>query len=87
MRGKALLVVGLAVGYVLGARAGLYEVANVKVHPTGSITVYTGTTDAKSSATTIIPTGATFSTDGLTTVDESAVKVVPRSSPAKKKKK
>jgi carbon-monoxide dehydrogenase large subunit len=27
----------------LGARAGLYEVANVKVHPTGSITVYTGT--------------------------------------------
>ncbi len=27
----------------LGARAGLYEVANVKVHPTGSVTVYTGT--------------------------------------------
>ncbi|MBN8910309.1 MAG: molybdopterin-dependent oxidoreductase, partial [Rhodospirillales bacterium] len=27
----------------LGARAGLYEVANVKVHPTGSITVYNGT--------------------------------------------
>ncbi len=27
----------------LGARAGLYEVANVRVHPTGSISVFTGT--------------------------------------------
>ncbi|WP_431285366.1 xanthine dehydrogenase family protein molybdopterin-binding subunit [Humitalea sp. 24SJ18S-53] len=27
----------------LGARAGLYEVANIRVHPTGSITVFTGT--------------------------------------------
>ena len=27
----------------LGARAGLYEVANIQVHPTGSVTVYTGT--------------------------------------------
>ena len=27
----------------LGARAGLYEVANVRVNPTGSVTVYTGT--------------------------------------------
>ena len=27
----------------LGARAGLYEVANIRVHPTGSVTVYTGT--------------------------------------------
>ncbi len=27
----------------LGARAGLYEVANVRVHPTGSVTVFTGT--------------------------------------------
>src|SRR3546814_576820 len=26
----------------LGARAGLYESANVRVHPTGSVTVYTG---------------------------------------------
>jgi aerobic carbon-monoxide dehydrogenase large subunit len=28
---------------MLGARAGLYEVANVRVHPTGSITILTGT--------------------------------------------
>ena len=27
----------------LGARAGLYEVANVRVHPTGSVTILTGT--------------------------------------------
>jgi aerobic carbon-monoxide dehydrogenase large subunit len=28
---------------VLGARAGLYEAANVRIHPTGSVTVFTGT--------------------------------------------
>ena len=27
----------------LGARAGLYEVANVRIHPTGSVTLFTGT--------------------------------------------
>ena len=27
----------------LGARAGLYEVANIRMHPTGSVTVFTGT--------------------------------------------
>jgi carbon-monoxide dehydrogenase large subunit len=27
----------------LGARAGLYEAANIRVHPTGSVTVFTGT--------------------------------------------
>jgi carbon-monoxide dehydrogenase large subunit len=32
-----------AVVGALGARAGLYECANIKVHPTGSVTVYTGT--------------------------------------------
>ena len=31
-----------AVAGALGARAGLYESANVRVHPTGSVTVYTG---------------------------------------------
>ncbi|PZW49142.1 carbon-monoxide dehydrogenase large subunit [Humitalea rosea] len=37
---------GIAPSHVvgqLGARAGLYEVANIRVHPTGSITVFTGT--------------------------------------------
>ena len=32
-----------AVAGALGARAGLYETAEVRVHPTGSITMYTGT--------------------------------------------
>ena len=32
-----------AVAGALGARAGLYEVANIRVHPTGSVTVFTGT--------------------------------------------
>ncbi len=27
----------------LGARAGLYEVANIRIHPTGSVSVFTGT--------------------------------------------
>ena len=31
-----------AIAGALGARAGLYESANVRVHPTGSITVFTG---------------------------------------------
>jgi carbon-monoxide dehydrogenase large subunit len=31
-----------AVAGALGARAGLYEVANIRVHPTGSVTVFTG---------------------------------------------
>jgi len=37
---------GIAPSHVvgsLGARAGLYEVANIRVHPTGSVTVLTGT--------------------------------------------
>jgi carbon-monoxide dehydrogenase large subunit len=32
-----------AVAGALGARAGLYESAQIRVHPTGSVTVYTGT--------------------------------------------
>ncbi len=31
-----------AVAGALGARAGLYEVANIRVHPTGSVSVFTG---------------------------------------------
>ncbi len=42
------------------------------------ISVYTSTAGTKSSATTLIPTGANFDTTGLTPVDESAVKAQPR---------
>jgi hypothetical protein len=46
------------------------------------ISVYTGTAGTKSSATTLIPDGATFDTTGLTPVDESTVKPVSRTAPA-----
>jgi outer membrane protein OmpA-like peptidoglycan-associated protein len=51
------------------------------------ISVYTGSQDGKTVASTLIPTGATLDTTGLTPVDESAVKAVPRSAPARKHKK
>jgi outer membrane protein OmpA-like peptidoglycan-associated protein len=49
------------------------------------ISVYTGTSDGKTAATTLIPSGATMSTDGLTPVDESAVKATARTAPPAKK--
>jgi hypothetical protein len=42
------------------------------------VAVYTGTTGDNTAATTIIPTGATLDTTGLTPVDETAVKAIPR---------
>jgi outer membrane protein OmpA-like peptidoglycan-associated protein len=42
------------------------------------ITVYTGSTDAKTDTTTLIPAGATFDTTGTTPVDESIFKAIPR---------
>jgi hypothetical protein len=50
------------------------------------ISVYTGSDNAQTVTTTEIPSGATLSTTGLTPVDESAVKVQPRTPPAKKHK-
>ncbi len=54
-----------------------------------SISVYTGTAGTNSSATTLIPAGATLDQTGLTPVDETAVKAVPRkgAAPHHKKKK
>jgi len=43
-----------------------------------SISVYTGTAGTNSAATTLIPAGATLDQTGLTAVDETAVKAVPR---------
>jgi outer membrane protein OmpA-like peptidoglycan-associated protein len=51
------------------------------------ISVYTGSQDGKTVASTLIPTGATLDTTGLTPVDESAVKAVPRTAPARHHKK
>ncbi len=52
----------------------------------GRISVYTGTQDAKTVATTLIPSGATMDSTGTTVVDESAVKVQPRTAAKGKKK-
>jgi hypothetical protein len=48
------------------------------------ISVYTGTAGTKSSATTLIPDGATFDTTGLTTVDEATIKAQPRNAPVRR---
>lgn len=42
------------------------------------VAVYTGTQDGKTVTTTLIPAGATMDSTGITAVDESAVKVHPR---------
>jgi hypothetical protein len=42
------------------------------------ISAYSGTTDGETVTTTLIPSGATLSTSGITPVDESTVKAVPR---------
>jgi hypothetical protein len=46
-----------------------------------NISVYTGTAGTNSVATTLIPSGATLDMTGLTPVDESAIKAVPRKAP------
>jgi hypothetical protein len=50
------------------------------------ISVYTGTAGTDTAATTLVPAGATFPTDGLTPVDETAVKAIPRTAVKKHKK-
>jgi hypothetical protein len=45
---------------------------------TNRISVFTGSEDSTTTTTTLIPTGATLDSTGLTPVDESAVKAVPR---------
>ncbi len=51
------------------------------------VMVYTGTQDAKTVSTTLVPTGATLTMDGLTPVDETAVKAQPRTALVTKKAK
>ena len=50
------------------------------------IMVYTGTDDAKTVTSTLVPAGATNPVASSTTVDESAVKAVPRTAAKKHKK-
>ena len=50
------------------------------------ISVYTGTTGTNTSATTLIPAGATLDMTGITPVDEGTVKPIPRTGGGKHKK-
>jgi hypothetical protein len=50
------------------------------------IMVYTGTDDAQTVTTTLVPSGATNPAASATTVDEGSVKAVPRTPPARHKK-
>lgn len=50
------------------------------------VSVYTGTQDGKTVTTTLIPAGATMDSTGITAVDESAVKVRPRTAVRRHKK-
>ena len=62
-----------------------YLVTDKGIDPS-RITVYTGTDDAKTVTTSLVPAGATNPAASATPVDESAVKAVPRT-PVKKAKK
>jgi len=77
-----------------GAKAAASRAVNTKDYlvkekgiDASRISVYTGSQDAKSATSTLVPTGATLDQTGLTAVDESATKVVERTAPAKHKKK
>jgi len=50
------------------------------------IAVYTGTAGTDTAATTLIPAGSTLDMTGLTPVDETAVKAIPRTAVKKHKK-
>ncbi len=50
------------------------------------VAVYTGTQDGKTVTTTLIPAGATLDSTGITAVDESAVKIRPRTAVRRHKK-
>jgi hypothetical protein len=47
------------------------------------IAVYTGTAGTNTAATTLIPDGATLDMTGITPVDESSIKAVPRNAPVR----
>jgi hypothetical protein len=50
------------------------------------ISVYTGSQDGKTVTTTLIPSGATMDTTGVTAVDESAINTRPRARSRRSKK-
>lgn len=74
-----------------GAKAAAARAVNTKEYlvtekgiDASRVSVYTGSQDGKTVSSTLIPTGATLDQTGLTAVDESAVKAVPRTRPARR---
>ncbi|HMH13571.1 MAG TPA: OmpA family protein, partial [Edaphobacter sp.] len=77
-----------------GSKLAAARAVNTKAYLVGEkgvdasrISVYTGSQDGKTAASTLIPTGATLDSTGLTPVDESATKAVARTAPARRHKK
>jgi outer membrane protein OmpA-like peptidoglycan-associated protein len=82
---KLAVVGNTASGEKNGAKLAAERAVNTKAYlvtekgvDASRISVYTGSQDGKTANSTLIPTGATLDTTGLTPVDESAVKVVAR---------
>nr|WP_213805863.1 OmpA family protein [Granulicella sp. dw_53] len=71
-RGKHAKVADLAAARAVNAKDYLVTEKGIDA---SRVSVYTGSTDAKTVTTTLIPAGATLDTTGITPVDESAVKV------------
>jgi outer membrane protein OmpA-like peptidoglycan-associated protein len=82
---KLAVVGNTASGEKNGAKLAAERAVNTKAYlvtekgvDASRISVYTGSQDGKTVTSTLIPTGATLDTTGLTPVDESAVKAVAR---------
>ena len=89
---KLALVGNAGSGEKMGPKMAASRAVNTKAYlvtekgvDAGRISVYTGSTDGKTVATTLIPTGATMDSTGVTPVDESTVKAQSRMAPMGKK--
>ena len=90
---KLALTGNMASGEKMGPKLAAERAVNTKAYlvgekgvDAGRISVYTGSQDGKTVTTTLIPTGATLDSTGMTPVDESSVKAVSRTAPAKGKR-
>jgi hypothetical protein len=90
---KLALVGNSASGEKMGPKLAAQRAVNTKAYlvgdkgvDAGRISVYTGSQDGMTVASTLIPTGATLDSTGITPVDEGSVKPISRTAPAKGKK-
>ena len=90
---KLALVGNSASGEKMGPKLAAQRAVNTKAYlvgekgvDAGRISVYTGSQDGMTVASTLIPTGATLDSTGITAVDEGSVKAVSRNAPKGKKR-